>query len=100
MYDLNLSLNFGDLAKLMNKGRVDKVYFKMYAVAEKLSVKEIKQFLLELTAKFYEINSNINLLTELTEFRKERISFHMNEMTQLLEKSLKAQLKEKRVKKN
>jgi len=99
MYDLNLSLDFGNLAKLMSKGRIDKVYFKMYAVAEKLTIQETKQFLLELTAKFYETNSNINLLTELTEFRKERISYHMNEMKQLLEKSLKALSEENKKKK-
>lgn len=41
MYDLNLFLNFGDLAKLISKGRVDKVYYKMYKVADRLSREEL-----------------------------------------------------------
>ena len=38
MPDLNIfNLDFGNLAKLINKGRVDKVYYKMYKVAENAS---------------------------------------------------------------
>ena len=96
--DLNIfNLDFGNLAKLMNKGRVDKVYFKMYAVAEKLAIHETKKYLFELQAKISSIKSDMDLLTMITDYRKDRISFHMDEMKKLLEMSLKAQLKEKMI---
>lgn len=97
MPNLNIfNLDFGDLAKLLNRGRVDKVYFKMYAAAEDLAVHETKKFLLELQAKASSIQSPMELLMMITNYRKERLSFHMNEMKQLLDMSLKAKLKEKK----
>ena len=48
MPDLNIfNLDFGNLAKLLNRGRVDKVYNKMYVVAHDLSIHELKQYLIE-----------------------------------------------------
>lgn len=97
MYDLNLALDFGNLAKLISKGRVDKVYYKMYKVADKLSRDEFEVFRLELLATIAKNGtpSASDLITKLTDFKKERITFHMNEMKQLLEMSLKTQSKQK-----
>ncbi|MCK5261136.1 MAG: hypothetical protein KAJ44_03070 [Thermoplasmatales archaeon] len=95
MPDLNIfNLDFGNLAKLLNQGRVDKVYNKMYTVAHDLSVHELKQYLTELRTKASSEKTGLKLLTLITDFKKERISFHMNEMKQLLDKSLKMQSKE------
>lgn len=96
MPDLNLfNLDFGNLAKLMNKGRVDKVYQKMWYVADRLSREEFNTFRLELLANANKLKSTSELITTLTDFKKDRITFHMNEMKQLLEMSLKTQSKEK-----
>ena len=52
MPDLNIfNLDFGNLAKLINKGRVDKVYYKMYKVADSLTREDFKKFQLELLSK-------------------------------------------------
>jgi len=101
MYDLTLSLDFGNLAKLISKGRVDKVYYKMYQVADRLSREEFEVFRLELIATITKNGtpSASDLITKLTDFKKERITFHMNEMKQLLEMSLKAQSEENNRKK-
>ena len=96
MPNLNIfNLDFGNLAKLVNKGRVDKVYQKMWYVADRLSREEFETFRLELLANSDKFNSTSELITSLTDFKKDRITFHMNEMKQLLEMSLKAQSKEK-----
>ena len=96
MSNLNIfNLDFGDLTKLMNKGRIDKVYNKMYYVAHDLSVHELKQYLIELQTKAPSERSGLKLLTMITDFKKERISFHMDEMKKLLEMSLKSKSKEK-----
>ena len=96
MPDLNIfNLDFGDLAKLISKGRVDKVYYKMYTVADRLSREEFNTFKLELLANTNKFKDVPELLITLTDFKKDRITFHMNEMKKLLEMSLKAQSKEK-----
>ena len=95
MYDLNLALDFGNLAKLINKGRIDKVYQKMWYVADKLSREEFQTFKFELLAQTDKIKDMSELITSLTDFKKDRITFHMNEMKKLLEMSLKVQSKEK-----
>jgi hypothetical protein len=96
MPDLNIfNLDFGNLAKLMNKGRVDKVYQKMWYVADRLSREEFNTFRIELLANANKFKSTTELLTTLTDFKKDRITFHMNEMKKLLEMSLKSQSKEK-----
>ncbi|RLF59243.1 MAG: hypothetical protein DRN27_03125 [Thermoplasmata archaeon] len=100
MPDLNLfNFDFSDLAKLMNKGRVDKVYYKMYQVADKLSREEFDTFRIELLAKSHGFESTPELLTALTDFKKDRISFHMDEMKKLLEMSIETQ-SQKKEKKN
>ena len=96
MSNLNIfNLDFGDLAKLMTKGRVDKVYQKMWYAADRLSREEFNTFKLELLASSNKLKTTSELITTLTDFKKDRITFHMNEMKKLLEMSLKAQLKEK-----
>jgi len=96
MPDLNIfNLDFGNLAEQLNKGRVGKVYFKMYAVAEKLAIHESKKFLIDLQAKASSIESGMELIMMVNNYQKERLTFHMNKMNQLLELSLKAQSKEK-----
>jgi len=89
------NLDFGNLVKLLNRGRVYKAYNKMYVVAHDLSVHELKQYLIELHGRAPSEISGLKLVTLITDFKKERISFHMNEMKQLLEMSIKAQSKEK-----
>jgi len=89
MFDLKIDL--GNLTKLLNKGRIDKVYDKMYYVADKRAREETQTFLLELQAKVNEIKDPLHLITMISDFKKERISFHMNEMKQLLEISVKNQ---------
>ena len=96
MPGLNIfNLDFGNLAEQLNKGRVDKVYFKMYAVAEKLAIHESKKFLIDLQAKALSVESGMKLIMMVNNYQKERLTFHMNKMNQLLEMSLKAQSKEK-----
>ena len=95
MSNLNIfNLDFGNLAKLINKGRVDKVYQKMWYVADRLSREEFETFRIELLANTRKFKNTSHLLTTLTDFKKDRITYHMNEMKKLLEMSLKAQLKE------
>lgn len=94
MPDLNIfKLDFGNLAKLISKGRVDKVYYKMYQVADRLSREEFEVFRLELLGTLVKEGypKASELIIKLTDFKKDRITFHMNEMKQLLEMSLKAQ---------
>ena len=96
MPDLNIfNLDFGNLAKLLNQGRVDKVYYKMYKVADKLSREEFETWKYEYLATMNKRKDLSEQITTLTDFKKDRIAFHMNEMKQLLEMSLKAQSKEK-----
>jgi len=90
MPDINIfKLDFKHMAKLMDKGRVDLVYNKMYNVADKRSRGEIKIYIYELRAKVHTIKSNADLLTKILDFRKERFEHHMNEMKELLEMSSK-----------
>ena len=90
MPDFNIfKLDFKHLAKLLEKGRVDVVYNKMYSVADRRSRDEIETYIYELRAKIHTIKSNADLLTKILDFRKERFEHHMNEMKQLLEMSLK-----------
>ena len=96
MPDLNIfNLDFGNLAKSLNKGRIDKVYLKMYKVAQRLTSEDFKRFQLELLAKSNKFKDTRDLTMTLSDFFKDRIEFHMNEMKQLLEKSLKVQSKDK-----
>jgi len=97
MPDLNIfNLDFGNLIKLMNKGRIDKVYKKMWHVADSLSKKELEIFIYELPvkAKAKEIKTRYDILSSVINFKKDRMDFHMNEMKQLLEMSLKIQSEE------
>ena len=90
MPDINIfKLDFKHLAKLLEKGRVDVVYNKMYKIADRRSRGEIEIYLYELMGKSHTIKSNADLLTKILDFRKERFEHHMNEMKQLLEMSLK-----------
>lgn len=93
MFDI--TLDFGNLAKLMNKGRIDKVYKKMWYLADKLSREEFNTFKIELLANSTKYKTTSDLLNTLTDFKKDRIAFHMDEMKKLLEMSLKEQSKEK-----
>lgn len=91
MQDLIFNLDFSNLAKLMNKGRIDKVYKKMWHVAESLATKELRTFVYELPAREKEFETPSDILSSVINFKKDRIDYHMNQMKQLLEKSLKTQ---------
>jgi hypothetical protein len=85
----NLNLN---IQKLFIRGRIDKVYERMYNVAESLAAHETK--------KMFEIIANNskkklpkdispedyywNYATEVMEYRQKRIEHHINEMKELL----------------
>jgi len=96
MPDVNIfKIDFQNLAKLMDKGRIDKVYNKMYDVADKLTRKETRIFILELQTKIDTIEEPAELIARISDFRKERLNHHMNEMKKLLEKSLEQSAKQK-----
>jgi hypothetical protein len=96
MPDFNLfNLDFSNLAKLMSKGRVDTVYYKMYRVADKLTKEDFQRFKLEVLAKSDKFKDTSEFALTLSNFFNERIEFHMNEMKKLLEMSMKNQSKEK-----
>ncbi len=90
MLDFNMfNLDFANLAKLMKNGRVDKVYYKMYRVADNLMREDFQRFQLGLL-KDYNMGTT-ELLDKLTDFFNGRIEYHMNEMKELLEMSMKNQ---------
>ena len=90
MTDLNLfKIDIENLAKLSQKGKIVKVYRAMYSEAERLAVKELRLFIHELAVTKYNMDA-IAGVELIFNYRKDRISYHMDEMKKLLEMSLKA----------
>lgn len=95
MPDLNIfKIDFHNLAKLSREGKIVKVYRAMYNEADRLAIHEMKSFLAELATTKPE-TSAIKGIEMITNFKKERMAFHMDEMKKLLEISLKEQSKQK-----
>ena len=95
MLNLNIfNINFQNLVKLSQKGRIISVYRRMYKEAEKLANKEFDLFLRQ--EAILKRGSDVKTWFEsIMKYRKDRIDFHMNEMKKLLDKALEAELKKK-----
>jgi len=95
MLDLNIfKIDFQNLVKLSQKGRIVSVYRRMNKEAEKLANKEFDLFLRQ--EAIIKRGSDVKTWFELImKYRKDRIDFHMNEMKKLLDKALEAELKKK-----
>ena len=78
MPDLNIfKIDFQNLVKLSQKGRIVSVYRRMYKEAEKLSNKEFDLFLRQ--EAIIKRESDVKTWFELImKYRKDRIDFHMN----------------------
>jgi hypothetical protein len=78
MPDLNIfKIDFQNLVKLSQKGRIISVYRRMYKEAEKLSNKEFDLFLRQ--EAIIKRESDVKTWFELImKYRKDRIDFHMN----------------------
>lgn len=95
MLNLNIfNINFQNLVKLSQKGRIISVYRRMHKEAEKLANKEFDLFLRQ--EAILKRGSDVKTWFEsIMKYRKDRIDFHMNEMKKLLDKALEAELKKK-----
>jgi len=85
------------------RGRVDKLYENMYMVAEDLAVHEMLKYEKELNFSniykeetFKEGSDDIDEENKkISDYRNQRLEFHMNEMKELLNKILESEEKEK-----
>ena len=78
MPDLNIfKIDFQNLVKLSQKGRIVSVYRRMYKEAEKLSNKEFDLFLRQeaIIKRESDVKTSFELIMK---YRKDRIDFHMN----------------------
>ena len=78
MSDLNIfKIDFQNLVKLSQKGRIISVYRRMYKEAEKLANKEFDLFLRQ--EAIIKRESDVKTWFELImKYRKDRIDFHIN----------------------
>ncbi|MBI2452331.1 hypothetical protein HYV50_04630 [Candidatus Pacearchaeota archaeon] len=85
LIDFNI-FNFGNLFKLYNQGKIDKVYKKMYGVAEDLAIHETIKYQDELIATFKKKNiKNLeDYSSRVLTYRKKRLENHMKRMIKLL----------------
>ena len=88
-----LNINF---VKLFNKGKIDRLYEKIYILAEKLALHEMKKkssIILHELEKKYKNERNDDIILEylkgISVYKDERIKFHMDEMKNWLELNLK-----------
>lgn len=78
------------IQKLFLQGKIDAVYERMYNLAEKLAVHEVKLYQSLLTTRLLKKSENQNkdlmgeLLDKVAVYRQKRIQFHINEMKELL----------------
>jgi len=89
------SIDFHNLAKLFNRGRIDKVYARMYAQACELAVFESMKFKegVKPGGGAFSKRSLEEYFDKLLNFQQERINYHMAEMKDLLILHLKEQRK-------
>lgn len=85
-----IKIEFGlkDLIRLFNQGKVDKVYEKMYDIAESIAVHEVKQYrdevYLKSVANKITLSGPQDYVIRQIEFKRKRIDHHMKKMEDLL----------------
>ncbi|MFA5061284.1 MAG: hypothetical protein WC494_03140 [Candidatus Pacearchaeota archaeon] len=76
------------IQKLFLQGKIDSVYERIYNVAEKLAVHEMKQrgeLIVDKASKKFDIQKNKwAYIEEMVKYKEKRIQHHINEMKELL----------------
>lgn len=79
--------------KLFRQGKIDKVYEKIYIIAERLAINDTQHYQNIAKTEFLANKNKKDLLKDFTlkvlNYKKERIEYHLNKMISLLNDSLK-----------
>jgi len=84
---LDFNLNIKNMLKLFHKGRVDKIYEKIYSIAENLAIHDTEHYESRVYGEFM-VKDKKNIVNDYTlkilKYRTERLEYHMNKMIELL----------------
>ena len=99
---LNFNIDLNNLVKLFNSGKVDKVYERIYVLAENLAKHEMINYSKELMNKIdaakmagrtLDVDTQLQTIHDVYAFREKRMNHHIEEMKNLLLLSIKGSIK-------
>lgn len=97
--NIEIKLDINELASLFKREKIQDVYKKMQQTAEEQASQEALDFLLELQMRRMEKKisglgeeEKFDVMSKSEEFRKERVTFHMNQLLELLHKKLESNI--------
>jgi len=89
VFPLNINFNLSDLGKLFNKKKIDKVYSKIYNLAEGIATHETETYmtLTRNRKRAGQISSKkcLELLFNSLRYKHERLEYHMDRMIKLVQ---------------